>query len=241
VAWRIATDADFIRAQLAAHPRHFFSLRQAARILGVSTQPLRDWIGLGHLKREGPRKQFAKAALERFVSWLEARAEPLPDEYHIKRLLGEEGEHPLEYAVLQHATFLWPTGRQALTPKELAELIGCHPSLIVKAIRDYQWRRLGRRRTPGRWEITRQRWKGVFPSSVISKPRLPPLPRQPSFTTNEVAVLLRQWGQGTVSLVRVREMIRDGELAGVPPPPGRRRWHVTRKSLEKMRRTLLTR
>jgi hypothetical protein len=242
VAGRIADNVEFFRDRLVAQPRHFLSLRRAARVLGVSTQPLRDWVQLGHLKRDGPRKQFSKTELERFLTWLESRAEPLPEDHYVKRLWGKRGKPPLEFTCLRHARFVWPKGREALTPKALAELVGCHPSLIIKAIRHYAgWSKLGQRRTPKRWEITKRKWSSVFYGTVVTKPRMPPIPQQPRFTTNEVAWVLREWGFRKVSLAQVRRMIASGQLEGVPPPPGKRRWYVTRKSLEKMRRTLLTR
>ena len=110
-------------------------------------------------------------------------------------------------------------------------MIDCHPSLIIKAIQYYYG--LGRRKSPGRWAITRRRWQNTFIFSQIAKPRLPGLPRQPLFSVKETMELLGQWGMSNLSPYRVRRMIRSGELEGIPPPPGKRRWFITRRSLKK--------
>jgi len=75
-AWEIAQRADSIMAALHASRRGFYSLRKAAKLLGVSTQPVRDWIRLNHLKRDGPRQQISRGELKRFVHELTKRAKP---------------------------------------------------------------------------------------------------------------------------------------------------------------------
>jgi hypothetical protein len=239
VAGRIAARADALLATVARDPRNYLSLRGAARCLEVSTQPVRDWVRLGFLTRDGPRGRFSKSELTRFIHWVAARVEPFDSWNYTRRLLGKRGRHPLPFARLMHAEFRWPQGRTALTPTELAELTGCHPSLILKAIR-HHGAMLGRRKTPGRWEITRQRWQRTFFHSRISAPRLPGLPRQPLFSTREAAGILSSWGVPDMSLERVRRMIRLGKLESIRPVDGRRKWRVPRKSLQKLRNTLLT-
>jgi hypothetical protein len=54
IAWEVANRADEILEALAENRRRFLSLRRASEMLGVSTQPLRDWIKLGYLKQDGP-------------------------------------------------------------------------------------------------------------------------------------------------------------------------------------------
>jgi hypothetical protein len=165
VAWGIACRADEILVEVARCPRRFHSLRRAAHFLGVSTQPLRDWIRLGYLQRDGPRLQISAAELRRFVRWLQNRAEPFDPEEYLDRLYRKRSRPPRPFDKLRAAQFAWPKDRAALTPKELAQLVGCHPSLIVKAIRsDHLFSGVrGRRRTPCRWEITRRSWSGAFP------------------------------------------------------------------------------
>jgi len=150
-AWNIKLDADEIRIRLSAENRNFFSLRRAAWILRVSTQPVRDWIRLGYVQREGPRGQIARSELERFVGWLEERAEPFDTMNYLERI-------PLirPFQKMRRAHFEWPKGRKALNPRELAALTGCHPSSVLKAI--YSGALHGRRRSPRRWEVSRRAW-----------------------------------------------------------------------------------
>jgi hypothetical protein len=237
-AWEIASSSDEIKVRLYAQRRNYLSLRKTAKIFGISTQPIRDWVRFGYLKREGPRKQFALGELERFIGVLAQRAKPFPNENYTERFIQKTGKYPYPFQTLGRAQFIWPKGRKALTPYELAELIGCHPALIIKAIHDKPW--LARRKSPCRWEITRYRWQNTFFFSSIAKPRLPGLPRQPLFSTMEAAEHLGRWGVSNISAQRIREMIRSGELEGIPPPVGKRKWFITRKSLERIRKNHLT-
>ena len=66
-AWRVKRRADEILAALAAAPSPLVSLRGAARLLGLSTQPLRDWAKQGYLSRTGPRGRFTVPELERWA------------------------------------------------------------------------------------------------------------------------------------------------------------------------------
>lgn len=178
MAFEIAARVDEILRGLAGNPRGFFSLRQVARLLGVSTQPVRDWVRLKHLRHDGPRAQVAKNELVRFIRWLVARAEPFALESLSSRFSGRAGRRPRSYPyrALAEARFQWPTGRSALTPSELAGLIGCHPSLIIKAIHD-PGNQLGRRRSASRWEVTRRQWQCTFPGSHTTRASGPrPLP-----------------------------------------------------------------
>jgi hypothetical protein len=166
-AWKVAIAADEILNNLEASHRGFYSLRRAARLLGVSTQPVRDWIQRHYLKRDGPRGKLSKAELCRFVGWLKERAEPFDSRGYLDRL--HPKGRPRAWDKLRAARFAWPRGCRALTPKELAQLAGCHPSLIVKAIsryRDFNALR-GHRRTPCRWEITKRSWAQAFPSTLV--------------------------------------------------------------------------
>jgi hypothetical protein len=242
VAFRIAQNAAEIRRRLASERRHYFSLRKTAQLLAVSTQPVRDWIRFGYLKQEGPRGQVAKVELERFLDWLCQSAEPFDTDRLTARFTRKLGCSPYLFQTLANSQFLWPRGRKALTPRELAELVGCHPSLITKAIHKHGFWRLGRRKTPHRWEIGRRAWQNTFLHSRIANPnpRLPSLPRRPQFSICEAAGFLRLWGMLDASPYRVRRMISEGELEALRLLPFRRKWFVTRKSLEKMRKKLLT-
>lgn len=239
VAFELSCSAGDIIEQLIKGTRRFYSLRRAATLFGVSTQPLRDWLRLKHLRRDGSRGQFSREELIRFLRWIEQRAEPFASERLADRFTARTGRLPGPFTRLKRAQFLWPQGKPTLTPSELAGLIGVHPSLIIKAIR-YHGSRLARRRSRKRWEIPRQRWRNTFFFSKISEPRLPSLPRQPAFTIRETASILSSWGKPNMSNYRVRQMIKNNELEGIPHPTGKRKWQVTRKCLEKVRKSLLT-
>jgi hypothetical protein len=150
-AWEIAQRAHSIFETLNASRRGFYSLRRTAKLLGISTQPVRDWIRLGHLKREGPRGQIAKGELGRFLGELERRAEFFEPWNYLDRFPPTR-----PFKKLGRVRFVWPKDRKALNPSELAALAGCHPSLVLKAIRSGELR--GRRRTPCRVEVSRQAW-----------------------------------------------------------------------------------
>jgi|ERR1035437_1141333 hypothetical protein len=158
-AWKIKLDADEIKIRLGMEKRNFFSLRRVARLLSVSTQPVRDWIRLGYLKREGPRGQIARGELGRFVGWLAERAESFEPENYFQRF-------PLTFPFkkLGDVHFSWPKESNALKPSELATLAGCHPSLVLQAI--HYGRLRGRRRSPGRWEVSKHAWRNAFPLTL---------------------------------------------------------------------------
>jgi hypothetical protein len=162
-AYKIKWDAHVIKARLDHEKRNFFSLRVAARILNVSTQPVRDWIRIGYLKRTGPRGQITRAELRRFIGWLEEHAEPFDPLNYLERL---PRKYPFQK--LNRTRFFWPKGRKALNPPELARLIRCHPSFIRKAIYDHEV--LGQRRKRCRWEIPKKAWYNAFPFSFLEKP-----------------------------------------------------------------------
>lgn len=151
VAWKIKLEADEIKIRITGEKRNFFSLRKAARLLNVSTQPVRDWIRFGYLKREGPRGQIAKGELLRFLVWLQQRAELFDSMNYLERL-----PQAYPFRKLRCASFEWPKGRKALNPRELAALTGCHPSLVLKAIRERRLR--ARHRSPCRWEVSKHAW-----------------------------------------------------------------------------------
>lgn len=227
VAWTVACQADEILEALSHHHRNFLSLREVARRLNVSTQPVRDWTRRKYIKREGPRHQYCKAEVCRFVKWLAEKAQPFDTKNYLKRL---PSVYP--FAKLSQAAFVWPKGCPMLTPRELARLIPCHPSLILLAIRRRTIR--ARRRTACRWEISRRAWTDAFPSSVISKPKVPSIPNLPTFSTRTVANYLSEWGLLSTQS-DVRQMIREGKLEAIRPTPGKRKIFVPRASLDKYR------
>ncbi len=161
-AYEIAQRADHITETLYAEWRGFYSLRRAARVLGVSTQPVRDWIRLGYIKCDGPRRQISRAELIRFVNYLVDRAEPFDPSNYVLRIEHHRKVESWKWCKLASAQFTWPEGREMLTPSELAILIGCHQSLIIKAI--YSGRVRGCRPTPCRWAVKRHSWRLSFSS-----------------------------------------------------------------------------
>lgn len=150
-AWKIRLNADDLKIRIGAEKRNFFSLRKTARLLNVSTQPLRDWLRWGDLKREGPRKQIARNEVLRLIAWFEGCAQPFDSQNYLDRL-----PPTWPFKKLGRIRFEWPKGRKALNPRELAALAGCHPSLVIKAIRSGRLR--GRLRSPCRYEVTRHAW-----------------------------------------------------------------------------------
>lgn len=161
-AWTVACRASEVMEAIHRSPRGYFSLRQSARLVGLSTEPLRDAIQRNFLKRDGPRKQISKQELCRFVSWLEERALPYDALKYLERIHRNQRNRRYDFKKLRTAEFVWPRERKALTPAELAKLIGCHSSLIVKAIRHLSYWRLGHRPTPCRWAITLRAWTNCF-------------------------------------------------------------------------------
>lgn len=240
-AWKVAEHCIEITERLYAFRRSFASIRTAARLLGISTQPIRDWIRLGFLKRQGPRGQIAKPDLLRLLEWFVKHAKPFSPDKYTKRLRSKMKRPPYPFQTLSQSQFTWPKGRRTLTPRELAELIGCHPSLITKAIQQYRWQKLGKRKSAGRWEITRRAWQNSFPSSIIAKPHLSVLPRTLFFPTNETARYLSEWQMRKIKPYEVRQLVKAGRLKAIRPTVGKRKIFITRQSLQKIRNTLLTR
>lgn len=169
-AWAVASRASEVIEVIQRYQKGYFSLRQSARLVGLSTEPLRDAIKRNFLKRDGPRKQISKQELCRFVSWLEERAVPYDAAKYLERIHCSSNNRRYDFKKLRTAEFEWPRERKALAPAELASLIGCHPSLIVKAIRHFSFWRLGHRPTPCRWAITRRAWTNCFSFCKVTSP-----------------------------------------------------------------------
>ena len=139
-AWHVKCRSEEILAQIAACTRRFMTLRGAARLLGLSTQPLRDWIAHGYLCRTGPRLRLSLQELRRFVQWLANRAKPFDASNYLDRFRDRHGALPYSFKKLATAKIVWPKCRTALIPSELAALVGCHPSLVLNAIQaGIQW------------------------------------------------------------------------------------------------------
>jgi hypothetical protein len=229
-AWQVAIRAEQILHGIKKCPRRFQSLRKAAALLGLSTQPLRDWIKRGYLQRGGQRYQISNEELSRFVIWLKQRAKPYDPEKYVERFYSDEGQPLWRFGKLESARFAWPKGRDALRPKELSDRIGCHSSLIVRAIS--AGRVFAERRSPHRWEITKGAWRHAFMFSLIRTPRKVPLPNKELVPTVDVMWHLRACGIARINQAGVREMIREGQLHGLRPTPGGRKLFVSRTSLK---------
>jgi len=229
-AWEIAKRSDEILQSLANCSSCFHGLRRAAKILGVSTQPLRNWIKSGYIKRDGPRLQLAKDELCRFVKWLGEHAVPFGPYDYLQRIYRRRAHPVFAFYKLCSAHFVWPKGRKALSPRELSKLVYCHPSLVLMAIREGRVR--ARRRTPCRSEITKQAWLQAFPLTIDSTPRLPPLPPGDPISTADVADYLSSCGLVETQQFHVRQMIREGKLRVVCATPAGRKLFVTKASLK---------
>jgi hypothetical protein len=153
-AYEIAQRAELILENLNASHRRFYSLRKTAQLLGVSTQPIRGWIRLGQLEREGPRPRISRTELVRFILKLAERAEPFDSWNYVNRIEHNRKILVWRWRKLADARLAWPKECEWRTPCELARLIGCHPSLIIKAI--YAGRIRAFRKTPHRWAIKRR-------------------------------------------------------------------------------------
>jgi hypothetical protein len=213
--------------------RQFFSLRKTARVFGISTQPLRDWIRRGDITRDGPRQQFSKEELLRFVTKLKEKAEPYDMETRWDRFYCHRHRPPWRFEKLRTAKFVWPKGQKALTPSQLAALISCHRSLVIKAIKEYS--RLGHHPTPGRWQITKTDWTNNFFFTLITKPRLPTLPQGELITTRAAADHLLDCGMKGINQRGICDLIKTSQLEGVHCSVPGRKWFVTRASLDKFR------
>lgn len=159
--------ADAVRARLAATRRRFLSLRRVADLLGVSTQPVRRWIRGGHLRRGGPRGQVPKGELERFLGWLCELERRFGPQSFTARSGAKRGQRQTPFQKVKRAAFSWPKGRAWLSPRELAERIGCDASLVRKALRARMGRPARSADAPGRWRVTRQTWEACFPFARV--------------------------------------------------------------------------
>jgi hypothetical protein len=235
-AWKVKCQADAILQRVATSTQRPLSLRAAARLLGLSTQPLRDWLSYGYLKPTCSGGPFALEELRRLVLWLQKHAQPFDPANYVRRFFGRRVPPPYPFQKLATTQIVWPARRTALTPRELAHLVGCHPSLVVKAITIQAVR--GRRPTPCRWEITRPAWSVAFPLSIRSQPRFPPLPLAELISTSETAAHLRACGMPAATPALVRALIRDGKLAASPRTPPARKLFVLKSSLKDFRHFL---
>jgi hypothetical protein len=234
-AWHVKCRSEEILAQIAASTRPRITLRGAARLLGLSTQPLRDWIAQGYLCRTGPRLRLSLQELRRFVQLLAKRAEPFDASSYLNRFRDRRGILPYSFKKLATARIVWPKRRTALVPSELAALVGCHSSLVLKAIQAGTLR--ARRPTPCRWEITRRAWADAFPLAIARQLRLPPLPTTDLVSTAAAAAHLRACGMTHATPELVRALIREGKLAAAPRPPRARKFFILKSSLKAFRLT----
>ena len=143
VAGQIAQRQDAIRERLEKSPKSFFSPSAAAKIFGVSPQPIRSQL-LACLARIGKE------------------AKPFDQQQLAERFHRKKGR-PVPYAKLRSIDFPWPKDKPKLSPPEIGRLLNCHPSLVIRAIReriaDHPREERRYRRSPGRWALTREQWK----------------------------------------------------------------------------------
>lgn len=179
------------------------------------------------------------------------RAKPFDMTRRVERFHRHLERPPYPFFKLHSARFVWPKGRTALTPKEFSALIGCHPSLITKAIHAYRWIGFGRRKSPlrrktvsrgstartrCRLEITRRAWSNNFFSTLITKPKMPALPQRELIPVAEIARHLRACGMNGIDQSGVRKLIQAGQLKTVHKTPAGRKWFVPKASLKEFRK-----
>jgi hypothetical protein len=98
------------------------------------------------------------------VHLLIERAQPFDPWNYVDRIERNRRTPSRPWRKLAFVEFKWPTDQKELSPSQLAKLIRCHPSLIIKAIRAE--RVYGYRRTRCRWAITRRAWRQAFYFSI---------------------------------------------------------------------------
>lgn len=233
VAWKIACDAQRIHERLQSEPKSFLSLRRASRILGTSTQPLRDWVRLRLLIRAGPRNQFRKSDLTKFVERLEAESSPFDPAEYLHRLHWKRGRPLDPFEKLRSSRFIWPRKIPFLTPNELATRIDCHPSLIRKAFRDA----LPKRGPRQRFKIPRRLWTNTFYFTLIHLEEHPDPPPGVLLKSGVVARYLRNCGIRDANSAYVHRLIRDG-LIEAQKGKSNERPLVVARSLKKFFRKL---
>lgn len=172
-AFDLASRASFVLAELGQQKRAFIGLRRAAKVLRVSHHTLLLWRNRGLIRREfipvhpgsplsRPHPKYRVSDLVKLVELIGERVQVRPSP--VLRF-GNQPKAP--FAVLADSKFEWQRNEKALSPREIANQIGCHPSTIIRAIMSENVR--GRRRTPRRWEIRRSDWKSAFPGTICKK------------------------------------------------------------------------
>ena len=106
---------------------------------------------MGFSQRDSFGQKFEVSTILVFLDELEKKAKPPPS-----RESRIHPRPPQEFDVIRKSDFKWPKEVKVMTPVELAESIGCTPSTIRKAI--YARVLAARRKSPHRWEITKQGW-----------------------------------------------------------------------------------
>ena len=144
---------------LHALQKAYLSLRAASGYLGVGHKTLIQWVNDGLLKRHGKHQKFYVKELIEFLEILIVKRKKPP-----AKNLRLNVNDVIEFSILYRSKFIWDRKEKSLTPKEIAERIGCHPSTIIRAI--YSRTYLGNRRTPCRWEIKRTHWQSAFPFTI---------------------------------------------------------------------------
>lgn len=161
-AWQIAQRREAIRERLEKSPKSFFSPAAAAKLFGVSPQPIRAWVGSKFLIPDGPRGQLSRSQLLACLARIGKEAKPFDQQQLAERFHRKKGR-PMPYAKLRSVDFPWPKKKPTLSPPEIGRLLNCHPSLVIRAIReliaDDPSEEHRYRRTPGRWALSCKQWK----------------------------------------------------------------------------------
>jgi len=159
--------SEKVRKALLDEKGYYLSLRQASRILGVSHHTLQLWEESNLISRKGIKRRFPRQDLIHFVTTIGATDAAAPSRITRFKTKSQQPEQ-----VLRDSLFRWSKADKALTPREIATRIGCHPSTIRRAIitrANLSSGKLGhiKQGTTTRWLIKRESWRKQFPNSIL--------------------------------------------------------------------------
>lgn len=166
-AYDLAIRAErYVIDDLKLERRHFLTLHATRCYLEISRKTLLRWIDEGLISRHETHKKIETSDLIQFLEVL-IEKKRLPPPRH-KRL----GERPELFGILKRASFIWPKRKSSLTPRELAELIPCSPSTIIKALKSPHSRLQVKLQTRCRYKISRQNWLKAYPNTVKNSQKI---------------------------------------------------------------------